>query len=950
MLVALFAVLGFSNASAQALKGTTQYGDGGLKYKILSIRKATSDYTVSVSQNVYNTNGAAALVIPSTVDINVKGTDEASAAIDEKITFKIVEIEDNAFENVTKATSIQIGKNIKKIGTSAFSGCTAVTSITFDADNTNDMEIEADAFKGTQVTALDLSPLKGILQKVNKWFDNSTFTVGTEDVKNNKLTTITFPARVKEIVVDAFAGFSALTTVNFTEVPAGTAAQELTIGKGIFQETPIVDLDLTNSDIKTLYKPFEDDNVTLKTVKMPKAVVTLETNALANCIQLNSVDFSKSVNLTTLKGGSLSNTVVSEYDFTNCFTVNKNAAGVITSYNTNLNFTTGENPFVNTVTLTNKNLVTVKLPYESTTLKFSPVTEIATVFANCEVLTTIDKLDVSKITTVADGAFANDKSLTALEFPLSLTTVNGSPFTGCIALATLTFNNQNAAPLTIGDNTNNIYGKATASLAALQTLNIVSQKGITDNTKKTANVTIATNALVGCTGITTLNIAVGGIFVGTVNTFALNEEANATITIGDIETGASFAKLTGPKGVYTTELTTGSVNVTFANEIVDGIVSKATVGEIKDGSVLTAIGQAKEIKFAGNITVALAAPTTANAALTTIDFGTSTDEDAVNIPTGNIAATVFDLTKAPNLTEVTWKPADANATKAFVQTAFGDGPKGTSAKVTLHTTTAVGDGFYELKEANLYNVIFDAEAAPIVPEVTEVYGTATADYFYGKLLLTKKVEIAKTNKDGDQVEVYSAFVDTKDQKIYMDRLSLKNGLYVIAANEPVIIRVKAPTTVTDHAKIEGGKVAEVEYLESSKYNTMRYIPTGGGKYKLVNDLKVTDKIFSSDYIGTNYVGKTLYAMANPAKVGTLQFDPVAKTSYLPKSALFVETEEVATARLEIVWPDADEATGIIEKLLENNDGNDVIYNLKGMRMSDAQKGIYIKNGKKFIVK
>ena len=450
-------------------------------------------------------------------------------------------------------------------------------------------------------------------------------------------------------------------------------------------------------------------------------------------------------------------------------------------------------------------------------------------------------------------------------------------------------------------------------------------------------------------------------FAGSIeaNAIELSADADATVTIGKID-AATFNTIAGPLGTNTTALTLG--DYTYAtlttNPIVSGTISKATVGAIAQANVLDAIGQAKEIKFAGDITPALAAPTNANAVLTTLDFGNAENDDAIAI-SATIPATVFNEANAPLLTEVTWKPADADITSAtvkpFDKNTFNTSTTvlGSAAYVTFHTTTKVGDGMYSLEEANLIAVIFDATAAAAEPVTFNVYGTATSTYFYGKMKSNKKLAIAKTDEEtGDQIEVYSAFVDSEDQAIYMDRLSLDDGEYVVKANEAVIIRVKNPSATTAHPTIDGGKVAVVKAYQTDKYNTMRYVPQGGGSYRLINDLKETNKIFSSDYIGTNYVGKTLYAMANPAKVGELVFDPVAKTSYLPKGALFVETEETASsANLRVVWLDgSDDATAILDIIENNKVNNDAIYNLQGVRVDASYKGIVIKNGKKMLQK
>lgn len=931
MLVALFTLLGFNGVQAATLIGTTQYLDNGFKYRIKSVYKTPGGAKVnevSVSQNVYASQGAAAMVIGPTVDIYVKGEDSDGVSIDKVCTFNIVEIEKDGFVGVTKATSIQIGSNVRSIGANAFDGCTNVTNITFD-NNSNEMTIADEAFKGTKVTELDLTTLTGTLVAVNKWWNAAAFVPGT--TVNNYLQTIKFPAKVLNVVPDAFAGFKKLKNAEFKAQSAPYVT--LSLGTGAFQETPIETLDLTEARINILYPLFEYNNVTLKKVIMSKYVTILDNMALADCIQLGEVDFSQSTKLAAIGDGALSNTVVPEYDFSKCYETSNTPSLHYTSW---LDFSGTDNPFVNGTTTTNKNLVTVKLP-KHPSLR-CPVTTIGTTFANCEVLTTIESLDVSNVTIVDDGAFANDISLTSLEFPVTLTKVYDSPFDGCEKLATLTFNNQNAAALTIGSGPK-IYG---ATTAALTTLNINTQKD--GGAKKKANVTIAAGALVGSESITNLNIAKGGIFVGTIKTFELNQDADATVVFGDIADAANVETIAGPIGKNTTALTIGEFNPAsdFGGAIVDGKISSATVGAVKQKSVLTAIGEAVQIKFTGDITADLD-QSPANANLTTLDFG------AVKMAADRIPATTFDETVTPNLKDVTWKPADGDATAAFNVNAFNTSiyPLGAGAYVTFHTTTAVGDGLYHLDEANLIAVIFDAEAAIIEPDKIEVYNAVATGFFYGKLQapVGKNIVINKTNDEGDQVDVYSAFVDELDQKIYMDRLATSNGLYVVAPEQVVVVRVKNPTVTTAHDKIDGAFKAEVAIVEDDVLDpTMRYTWYGA----VVNDLKMTEKIYSSDYIGTNFVGKTLYAMANPAVVGVLQFDPVAKTSYLPKGAVFVETDEAAPSRLDVIWlDDAEDATAIINTI-ESRDSkaNGKIYNLQGIEVDGSYKGIVIMNGKK----
>ena len=1064
MLMALLPLAGW----AANLVNTTQYGENGLKYKILTIKKASSDYTVSVSQNVYASNGVTALTIPATVTINVKGNDENSVAIDEAITFKVVEIEANAFQNVKagkdgKVTSIQIGSNIKKIGANAFDGCENVASITFDA-NENNMEIGAEAFKGIGITSLDLSPITGKLAAVNKWWDNTAFVAGT--TVNNDLTTITLPKKVSKIVADAFAGFTALTTVNFTAATDAEAVN-LDIESGAFQETPIVKLDLTNARIKTLNKLFEDNNVTLKKVVMSKYVETLNTNALANCIQLGraietgdlgeglpaaeeagGVDFSQSKKLKTLRAGSLSNTVVEKYDFSTCWEYNT-TTNVYTSF---LNFS-AENPFVNATTKTNKNLKEVVLPKKEG--KVCPVTIIGTTFANCEVLTTITDLESSSITAVVDGAFANDIALTSLTFPKTLATVTGAPFAGCKSLATLNFDATaltqlgNAAGGIItpaiqnfksyGDEAKTMYwGAGTASVAATEVATTSKVTVVTNSVpgyegneyyinNSTApyelftdaaltvsagiwvdDISVATAAVTGTEdlfgdytykgaafdhplttlniilpaatpkkttlalainekafageSLTAVNIAKDGIFAGSIAAGAIKlaTEADSKVEFGDLGAAATFAAggIVGPSGTYKADLTVGDIatlTTTFANAIVSNNVGAAIVGEVNETNVIKGIGNAATIKF-GEIKVALTAPgALANARLTSIEF-----IGAIKDAAGTIPEAAFNETVAPNLTTLIWNPSTAPTAVIFDQKAFHTISVGgdANATITFNTTEAVA-GKYPSGEADLFNVKFAFTPITPDPKTIEVYASKADDtYFYGKCEFTVRTAIANKTANGAKVQVYSAFVDGAAQNIYMDALAQKDDEFIVEKNQPVIVRVKTPAA----ADVETAKVGKVTGVKttvvvapSDKDHTMRIqYNTATTTYSILNDLKINNDIFSSDYIGTNFIGKAIYAMSNPAKLGYLNWQLVAKSSYLPANSVYVVTDEsaLATARLNVVWLDGTEdVTGILESISEKaGNNNGAIYNLNGIRVSGTQKGIYIKNGKKFIVK
>ncbi len=75
------------------------------------------------------------------------------------------------------------------------------------------------------------------------------------------------------------------------------------------------------------------------------------------------------------------------------------------------------------------------------------------------------------------------------------------------------------------------------------------------------------------------------------------------------------------------------------------------------------------------------------------------------------------------------------------------------------------------------------------------------------------------------------------------------------------------------------------------------------------------------------------------------------TTVAPFRAYFVPlNEQAAEAESLFIGPEKDLPSGITELPCVENDETGVVYNLKGMRVARPVKGLYIRNGKKFVVK
>ena len=124
-------VTGKGNYKGKVTKGFTIKVKKGISYKVGSYQyKVTGTSTVSMT--AVNGNKVKKVKVPKTVKIGGK-------------TFKVTAIANNAFKNNKKITSVEIGDNVKTIGTSAFAGCTKITKATLGKGV---MEIGSSAFKG----------------------------------------------------------------------------------------------------------------------------------------------------------------------------------------------------------------------------------------------------------------------------------------------------------------------------------------------------------------------------------------------------------------------------------------------------------------------------------------------------------------------------------------------------------------------------------------------------------------------------------------------------------------------------------------------------------------------------------------------------------------------------------------------------------------------------------
>jgi len=165
--------------------------------------------------------------------------------------------------------------------------------------------------------------------------------------------------------------------------------------------------------------------------------------------------------------------------------------------------------------------------------------------------------------------------------------------------------------------------------------------------------------------------------------------------------------------------------------------------------------------------------------------------------------------------------------------------------------------------------------------------------------------------------------------------------------------VKLPTGVTAYtAKVSGNYVNFTE-VESGEIPANKGVLLKGTAGEITLDVIATATALGANDFKVNTSGATFAAAENttyfamvkdsdPLKFGTVNPSTVA----IPANKAYLAVVGNSEARLTVTFD--GETTAI--KSIDNAETSNAIYNLNGQRVEKAQKGLYIVNGKKTIVK
>ena len=180
----------------------------------------------------------------------------------------------------------------------------------------------------------------------------------------------------------------------------------------------------------------------------------------------------------------------------------------------------------------------------------------------------------------------------------------------------------------------------------------------------------------------------------------------------------------------------------------------------------------------------------------------------------------------------------------------------------------------------------------------------------------------------DEFEVFVAAVE--GDKVNLKAGEVYDGYYKIPAYRNIIVRSKNIKGTFEVKAIENNtkKNNSIEKYETSKLNHLRCY----------------------GYDGSDQPGKLMYIYRLGAKNGVVAFYRITSGKFT-NGQIYINAIDSKKDRLDITIDGIEiDATAIFGVETATEDSNAPIYNMQGMRVKTAQKGLYIQDGKKFIKK
>ena len=580
------------------------------------------------------------------------------------------------------------------------------------------------------------------------------------------------------------------------------------------------------------------------------------------------------------------------------------------------------------------------------------------------------KVDLGAMTaatlTVDDQAFANTNTTDVLTENVTIGELKTADFTGTT--------NQRAflAPQADGSALNVSIAKISGAVKIPANTFVAPAKGI-------ASYIIKGDVDAG----TTTNIAASA-FIGAKDAADATKNATSVKIQGDYKASLTSGTFTN---VEDAEIAVG-IDATTNKAVAKNITVSANYGAFAGtrlftfGNVLAGknvngnssnLTRVEELTFLGNVLGNIVNFTQAKK-IRKIDFA-NVGTAGVTVAANAIAAQAFKaaaddaLTTGENISIIYQEAQTREAVNIFNAEAFVAAGATTDEPVaTVYTTEWAKANVYESTEPTInhkvYRLTFSASSVVPGEEINVTVGKRDGDtYAYGKLYLPKgskmkykvNAEVTGTGTDAvNNVQLYYARIDKKKNAIYMHSLPTIDGYYWIDATEvdhAFMVRTKGkesgtvitaePVTEAEDALFAADVTGDYVYFDKTfaKMNQFGYTTQKIANQNLRNDAEFLDR--------------DIFYLANPKTRG-FAFIQVDKTQdgLAAKSLYIVGKLNTVNGRANVIFDDEveseSETTGIENVEVESN--NDAIYNLQGVRVNGATKGLFIQNGKKYVVK
>lgn len=468
----------------------------GIYYSIINDSEVAVTYMGSYSDQ-YSNDYSGDVVIPDTVVFN-------------EVTYFISFIDDEAFENCSRLTSIDIPNTVTSIGRQAFFGCSDLTSVSIP---NSVIYIGDQAFE--QCTKLESIEIPNSVSFIGNeaflstpWYWNQPdglIYAGLVAYKYKGTmpteTHITIADGSLAIGVEAFAGCDGLTSI---EIPCSVTA----IGGGAFAGcSSLVNISIPTS--VTSIGPYAFSHCSgLTSITIPNSITSIGEAMFWNCTGITSIEIPNSV------------TSIGREAFSGCSGL---TSVTIPNSVTNIEIQT----FLNCTSL-----ASVVIPNSVTSINVCA-------FKGCSGLTSVTI--PSSTTYIGYSAFEDCSGLTSITIPESVDSIGEYAFKNCLSLTELIFNakkcgsfnwskhpfsNTNITNIIIGDSVKIIpdYFAYRNMLICTMTLgNSVTNigngsfeycAGLTSITIPNSVTSIGSTAFKGCTGLNNVEIPNSVAFIG----------------------------------------------------------------------------------------------------------------------------------------------------------------------------------------------------------------------------------------------------------------------------------------------------------------------------------------------------------------------------------------------------------------------------------------------------